>query len=312
MTTPISRRDFLAVSAATAAIAVLASKSGAQPTDFGPATKPRCTLRKAVMYGMVGGGSTIEDKFRILKDTGFQGVEMDSPTSLKMDDIAAAMEKTGIVVHGLVDSEHWKTPLNVPDEAAQDHAVAALETCLRDAGRLRCTSILLVPGIVRDNLPYDECWRLTQKNIRRVLPLAKELNVRIAIENVWNNFIMSPMEAARFVDEFNSPSVAWHFDIGNVINYGWPSQWVDILGKRIAKLHIKDFSRQKRDKQGLWEGFKVELGEGDAGWPAVMKALDAVGYSTAADGNWATAEVGGGDEKRMRTISDQMDKLFAL
>jgi len=264
------------------------------------------------MYGMVGGGSTIEDKFRILKDTGFQGVEMDSPTSLKMDDIAAAMEKTGIVVHGLVDSEHWKTPLNVPDEAAQDHAVAALETCLRDAGRLRCTSILLVPGIVRDNLPYDECWRLTQKNIRRVLPLAKELNVRIAIENVWNNFIMSPMEAARFVDEFNSPSVAWHFDIGNVINYGWPSQWVDILGKRIAKLHIKDFSRQKRDKQGLWEGFKVELGEGDAGWPAVMKALDAVGYSTAADGNWATAEVGGGDEKRMRTISDQMDKLFAL
>lgn len=299
-----SRRTFLS----TLALAALAARGLAQPEP----ARPKRTLRKAVMYGMIGAGSSIEDKFRILKDAGFEGVEMESPTKLPMDDIAAASEKTGIVVHGLVDSAHWRIPLNAPDQAAQDAAVSALETCLRDAGRLKCTSILLVPGIVDDKLAYDDCWRLTQKNIYRVLPLAKEMNVKVAIENVWNHFIMSPMEAARYLDEFNDPLVAWHFDIGNVINYGWPDQWVRILGKRIAKLHIKDFSRDKRDKQGLWEGFKVELGEGDAGWPSLMKALDDTGYSTATPGNWATAEVAGGDDKRLRTISDQMDKLFAL
>lgn len=284
-------------------------RGGQQPIE---SSKPKRTLRKAVMFGMIGAGKTVEDKFRVLKDCGFAGVEMDSPTKLSMDEIAAAAEKTGIVVHGLVDSEHWRTPLNAPDEAAQDRAVAALETCLRDAGRLKCSSILLVPGIVNKDLSYDECWRLTQKNIRRVLALAKSLNVKIGIENVWNQFLVSPMEAARYVDEFNDPMVAWHFDIGNVINYGWPDQWVKILGKRTCKLHIKDFSRSKRDKEGLWEGFKVELGEGDAGWAAVMKSLDEVGYSTDPKGNWATAEVGGGDEKRLKVVSEQMDRLFAM
>jgi L-ribulose-5-phosphate 3-epimerase len=307
MTTPsTSRRAFLAASAGAAM--ALSLRGRAEPDE----PKAPRTLRKAVMYGMIAGGSTIEDKFRILRDSGFEGVEMDSPTSLNMADIGAAAEKTGIKVHGLVNSEHWKVPLNAPDEAAQDLAVQSLETCLRDAKTLGSSSILLVPGIVRAGLPYDECWRLTQKNIRRVLPLAKECDVRIGIENVWNHFIMSPLEAARYVDEFNNPLVAWHFDIGNVINYGWPDQWVRTLGKRIVKLHIKDFSRKKRDKDGLWEGFKVELGEGDAGWPAVMKALDEVGYSTAPEGNWATAEVAGGDHRRLRIISEQMDKLFAM
>jgi hexulose-6-phosphate isomerase len=303
---PLSRRDFLAVSAATAAAALLA-RAG-QPSD----AAPKRTLRKAVMYGMIGAGTTIEDKFNILKDNGFSGVEMDSPTSLSVDEIAAAQDKTGIKVHGLVDSAHWKYYLNAPDQAAQDEGVKALETALRDGKRLGCVSILLVPGLVNEKMSYDDCWKLTQKNIRRVLPLAKECNCKIAIENVWNNFIMSPLEAARYVDEFNDPIIAWHFDIGNVINYGWPDQWVKVLGKRIAKLHIKDFSRKKRNDQGLWKGFEVELGEGDAGWAAVMKALDETGYSTAPEGNWATAEVGGGDEKRLKTISEQMDKLFSM
>jgi len=315
---PLSRRTFLASSALAAT--ALTSRGLAhitQPADAPAGTpanppRPKRTLRKAVMYGMISPGSSIEEKFRILKDTGFEGVEMDSPTKLRMEDIAAAAAKTGITVHGLVNSEHWRIPLNAPDELAQTRAVEALETCLRDAGTLKCSSILLVPGIVRDGLPYDECWKLTQKNIRRLIPLAKQLNVRIAIENVWNHFILSPLEAARYIDEFNDPIIAWHFDIGNVINFGWPDQWIRILGTRIVKLHIKDFSRKQRDAKGLWEGFKVELGEGDAGWPAVMKALDDTGYSTAPEGNWATAEIAGGDERRLRTIADQMDKLFAL
>lgn len=277
-----------------------------------PAETPKRTLRKAVMYGMIGAGKTIADKFQILQDTGYAGVEMDSPSNLDLDEVLKAQTKTGIKVHGLVDSKHWQMYLNAPDDKVQEAGIKALETCLRDGKVLGCTSILLVPGIVRDGMPYDDCWKLTQQNIKKVLPLAKECGVRIAIENVWNNFILSPMEAARYVDEFNDPIVAWHFDIGNVINYGWPEQWVKILGNRIAKLHIKDFSRKKRNDEGLWKGFDVELGEGDAGWPAVMKALDEIGYSTSPSGNWATAEVGGGDEKRLKTVSEQMDKLFAM
>lgn len=306
------RREFLATSMAAvgaAAAGRVAAMSG-QPAE--PAARPKRTLRKAVMVGMVGEGKTVEDKFRVLKDCGFEGVEMDCPTQIPSQEILSAQEKTGIKVHGLVDSVHWKFYLNAPDEQVQAEGVKALETCLRDGKVYGSTSVLLVPGLVNAKLPYDECWRLAQLNIRKVLPLAREMGVRIGIENVWNNFLLSPLEAARFVDEFNDPIVGWHFDIGNVINFGWPDQWVRVLGKRIVKLHIKDFSRKKRDDEGLWKGFSVELGEGDAGWPALMRALDEIGYSTDPKGNWATAEVGGGDAKRLRQISEQMDKLFAM
>ncbi len=297
---------------AAAGAAAISAHAFGQPPQV--AAKPKRTLRKAVMYGMIGAGKTIEDKFQILKDTGYHGVEMDSPSNNNLDEVLAAQAKTGIKVHGLVDSKHWdrKCYLNAPDEGAQSAGVAALETALRDGKKLGCTSILLVPGVVSAELSYDDCWKLTQKNIKKALPVAKECNVKIAIENVWNGFILSPMEAAKYVDDFNDPMVAWHFDIGNVINFGYPDQWVKILGKRIAKLHIKDFSRKKRNDEGLWKGFDVELGDGDAGWASVMKALDEVGYSTAPEGNWATAEVGGGDEKRLKTVSEQMDKLFSM
>src|SRR5437764_102613 len=126
-----------------------------------------------------------------------------------------------------------------------------------------------------------------KRQIRKAVPLAEELGVKIAVENVWNQFLLSPLEAARYVDEFKSPAVGWHFDVGNVINYGWPEQWIRILGKRIQKLHIKEFSRKKRDSEGLWKGFEVPLGEGDNNWPAVMQALDDIGYH-----GWAMAEQG--------------------
>ena len=171
---------------------------------------------------------------------------------------------------------------------------------------------LVVPAVVNARQPYDRAWTLSQAEIAKCVPLAKELGVAIAIENVWNSFLLSPLEAARYVDEFKSDAVRFHFDIGNVVNYGWPEQWIRVLGNRIAKLHIKDYSRKKRDDAGLWKGFDVELGEGDANYAAVMAALDDVGYSTATSGNWATAEVNGGDRKRLKQVADQMDRLFRL
>ncbi|MDP1660527.1 MAG: sugar phosphate isomerase/epimerase family protein [Phycisphaerales bacterium] len=294
------------------------------PTPSSPAALPTATrtLRKAVGIGMVNdpAAKTTHDKFQLLRDCGFEGIEIDWPCATPLDEFAAAQEKTGLKIHGLVDSQHWKHTLNHGSETVRRKGLDALTDCLRTAKTLGASSILLVPGIVNSDNPYDDCWRLSQEQIRLALPVARETGITIAVENVWNGFLLSPLEAARYVDELNEGAadspVAFHFDIGNIINAGWPHHWVRILGPRIAKLHIKDFSRKKRDDLGLWKGFDVELGEGDAQWPKVMTALDACGYSTAAPGNgkggWATAEVGGGNRTRLQQIAGQMDHLFTL
>jgi L-ribulose-5-phosphate 3-epimerase len=301
------RRTFLAATAATIAAPALAQPEP-KATE---SSKPKRTLRKAVMIGMVGEGNSVLEKFQILRDCGFEGAELDSPSTTPPDEILAAMDKTGLKVHGLVDSVHWRHHLNDPTDS-REKAIEALKTALRDGKKFGSISVLLVPAVVNDKLPYDKAWQLSIDAIKQCLPLAQETGVKIAIENVWNSFLFSPLEAKRYLEEINSPLVGWHFDIGNVITFGWPDQWVRILGPSILKLHIKDFSRKKRNDEGYPKGFDVELGEGDANWPALMKALDDIGYSTAPNGNWATAEVRGGDRARLKTISEQMDKLFAM
>lgn len=307
----MDRRTFLAATAATLSSTALAAR---QPTSAqSPVTSaPRRTLRKAVMIGMVGDGNSVLEKFQILRDCGFEGAELDSPSSTPPDEILAAMDKTGLKVHGLVDSVHWRYHLNDPDAGARKQAIDALKTALHDGKKFGSISVLLVPAVVNDKLPYDKAWQLSIEGIKQCLPVAQETGVKIAVENVWNNILFSPLEAKRYLEEINSPLVGWHFDIGNVVTFGWPDQWVRILGPSILKLHIKDFSRKKRNDEGYSKGFDVELGEGDAGWPSLMKALDETGYSTAPAGNWATAEVRGGDRARLKTISEQMDRLFAM
>jgi L-ribulose-5-phosphate 3-epimerase len=290
----LDRRQVLALAAATALPRALRAKPRGRK------------LRKSLMFGMVEGPGTLLEKFTMLRDVGFEGVELDSPSDRNPDEVLAAMGKTGIEVAGVVDSAHWKDTLGDPDAAVRARGVAALETALRDAKRFRATSVLLVPAVVNARIAYDEAWTRSQAEIRKVLPLAAELQVAISIENVWNQFLLSPLEAARYVDEFQNPWVGWHLDLGNAVNYGWPEQWIRILGKRIQRLHIKDYSRKKRDDEGLWKGFDVELGKGDVDWKASMAALDAIGYT-----GWASAEVAGGDSNRLRTVAAQMDSLFA-
>ena len=161
--------------------------------------------------------------------------------------------------------------------------------------------------MVNQKVSYADAYTRSQAEIRKAVPLAEELGVKIAIENVWNQFLLSPLEAARYVDEFNSPAVGWHFDIGNIITFGWPDQWIRILGKRIQKLHVKEFSRKKRDNEGLGKGFAVAFLEGDNDWPAIMKALDDIGYQ-----GWGIAEQGGGDSlEGLKDLSERMTRIFA-
>jgi hexulose-6-phosphate isomerase len=249
------------------------------------------------------------EKLQAAKEAGFDGVE--PPSHLNQDEVLRARDATGVAIASVSCGQHSR-PLSDPDSAKRTAAVEGIKQAARDARRYGASSVLVVAGIVSAEISYADAWLRTQTGIRQALPLAEELGVKLAMENVWNHFLLSPLEAARFVDELNSPAAAWHFDIGNAIYLGWPEQWIKILGKRIHKLHVKEFSRKKMKDGGLAAGFAVEYLEGDDDWPAVMKALDDTGYR-----GWATAEPawrpqGVDGTTRLKEISEKMDKIFAL
>lgn len=296
-----SRRVFLGGSAALASAAML---RGA-PLDAEPVMKKR-ELKKAVKYGMIGVPGTVMDKFKAAKEAGFDGIEMDAPSNLDKDEVLRARDATGLAIPGVVDSIHWSKTLSDADPKVREAGLEGLRAALRDCKTYGGTTVLLVPAVVNKNVTYADAYRRSQDEIRKVLPLARELGIKIAIENVWNHFLLSPVEAARYIDEFESPMIGMHFDVGNIVNYGWPEHWIAALDKRILKLDIKEFSRAKRDKEGLWKGFSVELLEGDCDWPAVMKALDAIGYK-----GWGCLEVPGGDLARLKFLSERLDRIYA-
>jgi hexulose-6-phosphate isomerase len=280
-------------------LAALASLARAQE-------RKRRPLRKALMLYMCKDGKSLREKFEIIRRAGFEGVELDSPSPISNEEALAARDATGLAVCGVVDSVHWREQLADPSAEVRAKAVAALEVAIRDCHALGGDSVLLVPAIVTAQIDYRTAYERSQAEIRKVLPLAAELRVKIGIENVWNDFLLSPLEAARYVDEFESPWVGWHLDCGNLVTYGHPEQWVKILGKRVCKLHIKDYSRKRRDDEGRWKGFDVKLREGDANWSAIMAALDEVGFT-----GWASAEVAAGDEAHLADVARRMDEIFA-
>jgi len=293
----IDRRSFLGVCGAAAILAA----SGQVP-------RPRRdrNIRKALKIGMVQGKLSLEERFRVVREVGFDGIELNSPSDLDHDEVLSAKAATGLEIPGVVDSVHWKQPLSDADPGVRARGRAALETALRDCKAFGGTSVLLVPAVVNKQTSYDQAYERSQAEIRRVVPLAQELGVRIAIENVWNGFLLSPLEAARYIDELDSPWVGWHLDVGNIVNFGFPEQWVRILGHRILKLDVKGFSRTKRDQEGLRKGFDVPIGEGDCDWPSVMSALDEIGYE-----GWASAEVRGGNRQRLAQIAQRMDVVLS-
>ncbi len=300
----LDRRRVLSLSSLAMLNALLACRSAPHSVAVSAARGQR-RLRKALGIGMIGAGETLRDKFLLARDCGFAGVEMDGPSGHRHEDVLAARDASGLAIPSVVDSVHWQHSLGDPDPAVRAAGRAGLEGALRDAHAYGAKSVLLVPAVVDKNRPYDLAWTHSIAEIRATAPLAQELGVRIAVENVWNNFILSPLEARRYLDEIASPWVGWHLDLGNLLIYGWPEQWARTLGARVLQLHIKEFSRKKMDEEGRWHGFDVELGEGDNDWPAILRALDDIGY----DG-WAIAEVGGGDEARLRDVSARMDRCF--
>ena len=295
----MKRREFIAATAIGAAgIALWPQGMPVRAAGSG-------TIKKAVKFGMIQEDMSILEKFKLLKSLGFDGVEMDSPNDLDRGEVIAARDEAGLPIHGVVDSVHWQKALSDPDPAVRAEGVAGLRTALDDARAYGASTALLVPATVNKEVSYHEAYQRSQAEIRKVLPFAEECGVKIAIENVWNMFLLSPLEAAQYIDEFESDWIGWYFDVGNVVTYGWPEHWIHTLGSRILKLDIKEFSRTKRDQEGLWAGFNVALGEGDCDWPAVTQALADIGYE-----GWATAEIPGGDTARLREIAERMDHIL--
>jgi L-ribulose-5-phosphate 3-epimerase len=262
-------------------------------------------LKKGVMWGCIGVGGTILEKFQAAKLAGFDGVEVMS--HLDRNEVLKARDKTGLIVPSVCNTMHWKFLLSDPDPKVREKGIEAVKVSLEDAKAYGGDTVLLVPGRVSEAVSYDDCWKRTIAEIKKVIPLAEQLNVKIAVENVWNNFLLSPMEAVNYVDQFQSKIVGFYFDCGNVLVYGWPEQWINILGSRIAKVHIKEFSRKIADKQGKGAGFDVKLLEGDVNWTAVMKAFDNISYN-----GWTTIEQPGGNTPEgLKDLCDRLKKINA-
>ena len=262
------------------------------------------TLKKGIMWDCINVGKTIAEKFEAARLAGFDGVELMS--HLNRDEVLAARDKTGLPISSVCNAMHWKWQLSDPDPKIREQGVEALKVSLQDAKAYGCDTVLLVPGKVSELVSYDDCWNRSVAEIKKVIPLAEKLNVKIAIENVWNNFLLSPLEALRYVDQFESKMVAAYFDCGNIVNTVWPEQWIKILGPRIAKVHIKEFSRKIADKQGKWEGFNVKLGEGDVNWQAVMKAFDDIHYN-----GWTSIEMSGDTPEGLKDLCDRLTKIHS-
>ena len=282
-------------------------KTPALTPPFSKETKQQVVLKKSLGLSMIKEELSLTDKFKLAKELGFDGVELNAPVDFSLSEILTAKAKSGIELPSVVNKDHWSAPLSDSNPEVRKKCILSVAKSLQEVKELGGNTVLVVPGVVNEKVPYEQAYITSQNSIRELIPFAEKTGMQIALENVWNNFLLSPLEAKRFIDEINHPLVGWYFDIGNVLRYGWPEHWIRTLNRRIMKLHIKEFSRELMNSKGLWEGFKVDLLKGDNNWPVVMKAVSEINHQ----GGWLTAEVPGGDRNHLKQISAQMDEIIS-
>ncbi|HEV2198025.1 MAG TPA: sugar phosphate isomerase/epimerase family protein [Candidatus Acidoferrum sp.] len=301
---PPTRREFLKSSVSAACAAglgggVLAESLVAGASSKSPASPPTLSIKKGVWFGMLPEKLSIADRYKMARDVGFEVVQ--APTELdehKAEEIKKAAEAANIRIDSVMNMDHWKYPLSSSDPAVVEKSLAGMRASLHNAKLWGCDAVLLVPAVVNPQTSYHDAWTRSQKEIRTLIPLAEELKVVIAIEEVWNKFLLSPLEMAKYISEFQSPWIKAWFDVGNVLLYGYPQDWIHTLGSSILKVHVKDFKRKE-------DGYAwVNLGDGDVDWPAVRQAFADIGYSGS-----AVTELEGGEEAYLRDVVKRFDRL---
>ncbi len=282
-------------------------------------------MKKSISIWSFYGDWSLKEKLELARDAGFEGFEIDvsgdGPITLESDDAAidavgALASDVGIELSGLATGMYWEFNPASSDDGNRANAKKVIEKQIQVASQLNIGAILVVPGSVGadfipgcEEISYNQVWDRATEFIASALPLAKEKGVTLCIENVWNKFLMSPMEMARFIDQFDDERVGSYFDVGNVLATGYPEHWVPILGERIKRVHVKDYRRAV----GSVDGF-VDLLSGDVNWPAVMSALRSIGYN-----GWVAAEMippvpfyKHSPETLIDNTSRAMDNIFKL
>jgi len=293
----MERREFLHYGALAMAGGLIGGGCRPSPmaVDLGTTRKAgQKRFYKALKIGMLPKKLPDVEKFKLAKRCGYDGID-----GVPLKDLKAAREQArlareeGVVIHGLVYG-WWPAFVN-RDKGFVHKKIDEMKHALRCAREMEADTVLLVPTRVTGDFRYEEAYKYSQEYVSRLIPTAKETGVVIGIENVWNKFLLSPLEFARYLDQLNSPTVRAYFDIGNVIIYGWAEDWIRTLGKRIVKLDLKDFQR----KGYQWKN----IGDGDVNWKAVRRELAEIDFR-----GWATAELRGGDEAYLADVSERIDK----
>lgn len=290
----MQRREFLTTAAMSAAAPLASAQSGAA----------RLPIRKGMLFSMLPKKMSIAERFTLARDCGFESMECGTENDTKVaEEIKAASDKIGMPIHSVMNMAHWSHPLSSPDPAEVAIGVKGMITSLDNAKLWGAATVLLVPAVVNPKVTYKQAWDRSTAEIKKLVPEAAKRKVIIAIEEVWNKFLLSPLEMAAYVDQFKSPWVKTYFDVGNMVLYGYPQDWIRTLGKqRIAKVHLKDFKFAGRKAEF------VNLRDGEIDWKAVHAALAEIGYK-----GDATVEVSGApDETKAKEYFTDLAKRVDL
>ena len=224
-------------------------------------------------YGSVCPKLPHRERLQLAAEAGLDGVEIGQfETQAETEEVAAIAAEVGLEICSVMGGTHWQLPLSSTDEDVREKGVEGIKRALHVAKWAGTDVVLVVPGVVNDNVSYAAAYELSRKSLYEILPTAEELGVIIALENVWNKFLLSPIEFRDYIDDFDHPLIKAYFDVGNILLYGFPHQWIDILGERIVRVHVKDFSVETRQF--------VALLTGSVDYPRVVNALRGMGYDS--------------------------------
>lgn len=229
-------------------------------------------------------GTTLEKVFEYSRDAGFDAVELNlnpgggegltvDTSPEEAESIVQLASSYNLQLRSISTSLLWQSPLSAKDESVREQGRKVIEKQIELAAAMGMDTVLVVPGAVSQEISYEDCYKRSQDELRKVLPFAEQKQVHIGIENVWNKFLLSPLEMARYIDELDSENVGAYLDVGNVLQFGFPEQWIRILASRIRKIHVKDFNTSVGNITGF-----VPLLAGDVNWKEVYKALEEIGY----------------------------------